>query len=80
MPKFKKKPVEIEAVRWTGDNVEEMEAHVREPVNEGIPIDVGTLEGIMRCDIGDWMIRGVKGELYPCKDDIFKMSYEQIDW
>lgn len=40
---------------------------------------ITTLEGTMRCDNGDWVIRGVKGEFYPCKDDIFKMSYEPLN-
>lgn len=40
------------------------------------PLQIATLEGIHRCDFGDWIIQGVKGELYPCKDDIFKMTYE----
>lgn len=38
-----------------------------------------TLEGIHRCDFGDWIIRGVKGELYPCKPDIFAATYEAVD-
>jgi hypothetical protein len=40
------------------------------------PLGIQTLEGFMRCEIGDWIIRGVKGELYPCKTDIFEATYE----
>jgi len=39
-------------------------------------IEIETLEGIMRADVGDWIIRGVKGEYYPCKPDIFDATYE----
>jgi hypothetical protein len=41
-------------------------------------IDIETLEGTMRASNGDWIIRGVKGELYPCKPDIFAATYEQV--
>lgn len=61
MPKFRKKPVIIEAMRITR------------------PMTVETLEGIMRGNPGDWLIRGVKGELYFCKDDIFRQTYEPVD-
>ncbi len=40
---------------------------------------IETLEGTMRAEIGDWIIRGVKGELYPCKPDIFTATYEPVD-
>lgn len=39
---------------------------------------IETLEGTMKADKGDWIIRGVKGELYPCKPDVFKMTYEEV--
>jgi hypothetical protein len=39
---------------------------------------IGTLEGVMRADPGDWIIRGVNGELYPCKPDIFEQTYEAV--
>ena len=39
---------------------------------------IGTLEGVMRVDWNDWIIKGVKGELYPCKPDIFQSSYEEV--
>lgn len=40
------------------------------------PLQIVTLEGTHRCDFGDWIIKGVKGELYPCKPDIFEMTYD----
>jgi len=39
-------------------------------------VTIDTLEGRMRCEIGDWLIKGIKGELYPCKNDIFEATYE----
>jgi hypothetical protein len=42
-------------------------------------LNIVTLEGVMRADPGDWIIRGVKGELYPCKPDIFAATYEPVD-
>lgn len=47
-------------------------------VNGDDSLTIPTLEGDMRCDIGDWIIRGVKGELYPCKPDIFAETYEPV--
>lgn len=40
---------------------------------------IPTLEGTMRAGVGDWIIRGIKGELYPCKDDIFRATYEPVE-
>jgi hypothetical protein len=78
--KFKKKPVVIEAVQYTGD--------LEEVVKIGLPvieqdflstdITIPTLEGRMTAKIGDWIIKGIKGEFYPCKPDIFEMTYEEI--
>ena len=42
-------------------------------------VEIETLEGIMKANKGDWIIRGVKGELYPCKPDVFDMTYEKVD-
>jgi hypothetical protein len=41
-------------------------------------ISIETLEGIMKANIGDWIIKGLKGELYPCKDDIFQATYDPV--
>ena len=43
-------------------------------------IVIGTLEGVMRMLPGEWLIRGIKGELYPCKPDIFAATYEPVEW
>lgn len=82
MAKFRKKPVVVEAVRWTGVNREQVEdfagwglAMVLDTHSLYIP----TLEGSLLASIGDWIIRGVKGELYPCKDEIFRLTYEPMD-
>lgn len=79
--KFRKKPVVIEAVQWTGDNVDEVLEFVggELPVVRDEKIFISTLEGVMRGDIGDWIIRGVKGELYPCKPDVFEATYEAVE-
>ena len=41
-------------------------------------MEIETLEGTMKADPGDWIIRGVKGELYPCKPDVFEMTYKKV--
>ena len=42
-------------------------------------MEIETLEGVMKANKGDWIIKGVKGELYPCKPDVFEMTYEKVD-
>lgn len=77
--KFKKKPVIIEAVQFTGDNWKEIIDFIKEPYQAFVEehyLVIPTLEGNHRADKGDWIIRGVKGEYYPCKPDIFKQTYE----
>ena len=84
MSKFRKKPVVIEAVRFDGD-----EEALREIDPDGVikcqtdskgPYAmIHTLEGVMVGAVGDWIIKGVKGELYPCKPDIFDATYEPVD-
>lgn len=79
--KYRKKPVVIEAVQWTGGNIDEMvtfagHAMTHEPDFEVLIIP--TLEGKMRASPMDWIIRGVKNELYPCKPDIFEATYEAV--
>lgn len=86
MPMFRKKPVVIEAVQFTGDNHEEAKKFCPTMVTYSIgeegetylranPI-IPTLEGEHLCTPGDWIIKGVKGEFYPCKPDIFDATYE----
>jgi hypothetical protein len=85
MAKYRKKPVEIEAVRWDGTNVDELcgfalgAASLRRNLGDQRRLVIETLEGIMTAMPGDWIIRGIKGEFYPCKPDIFAASYEPAD-
>lgn len=86
--KFRKKPVVIEAVEvtgwtesefvliadWCGGNV----VKVKIPGHTQFAIDIPTLEGTMRADLNDYIIKGVKGEFYPCKPDIFEATYEPV--
>ena len=72
--KFRKKPVVIEATQWFKDG--DHPAVVR-GAPSGMPVYwINTLEGDMMVSEGDWIITGVKGEHYPCKPDIFEMTYE----
>ena len=83
MAKFRKKPVVIEAVQWTGNNREEMEKFIPNTIlakkNVEKELAIGTLEGVMTASKNDWIIKGVHGEYYPCKPDIFEKTYELVD-
>ena len=83
MPKFRKKRVIVEAVQWTGNNREEMEKFIPNTIlakkNAEEELAIGTLEGVMTASKNDWIIKGVHGEYYPCKPDIFEKTYEQVD-
>ena len=94
MAKFRKKPVMIEARQYDGENGiallfwvggSELE---EELIGDGIEleeeligdgIEIKTLEGTMTASKGDWIIKGVKGEFYPCKPDIFALTYEPAE-
>lgn len=82
MPKYRKLPVEIEAEQFTEQNKERAFNFIRGNCypcvgNDGKPtIKIETLEGDMTAILGDWIIKGVKGEYYPCKPDIFAATYE----
>lgn len=94
MPKFRKKPIEIEALQftgnwfsvWTNDRPDWLSkaVHGGVLVYEAVgPGSIGVLrvltsEGTMTASPDDWLIRGVKGELYPCKPDIFAATYEAV--
>lgn len=84
MGKFRKKPVVIDAWRWDGD-VDALNAWIdsvgfphRFRPSSGGALRIQTLEGDMTASLGDWIIRGVKGEYYPCKPDIFEATYEAV--
>lgn len=84
MANFRKRPVVIEAVQWDGTDAGFSEVRSRFPEVECGPskmhggdcLIIGTLEGVMEANKHDWIIRGVKGEVYPCKPDIFAATYE----
>ena len=87
--KFRKKPVEVEAFQFYVDAMPDwfmnkvsandivlFNCNYKEYCNGKAYCEIKTLEGVMRANIGDWIIKGVKGEFYPCKDDVFKMTYD----
>jgi hypothetical protein len=80
--KFRKKPVVIEAMQYDGsmESQREIVNWTRGRAQGFFDLDyhlvISTLEGDMRADAGDWIIKGVKGEFYPCKPDIFEQTYE----
>lgn len=81
--KFRKKPVVIEAVQWNGFMSDIIDFLGHDLPTYGPPYNgalrISTLEGDMVCTFGDWIIKGVKGEIYPCKPDIFDMTYELVE-
>ena len=84
MNKYRKKPVEIEAIQWTGESdshfkIMEMGCVTNFASNGKKEFMIKTLEGEHIASVGDWIIKGVKGEFYPCKPDIFEMTYELVD-
>lgn len=93
MGKFRKKPVVIEAIQFDNLNYEEIEQFVGKELKKdvhdaayqagaGAPqmtLIIPTLEGEHIASPGDWIIKGVKGEFYPCKPDIFEATYEKAD-
>ena len=76
--KYRKIPVVIEAVQWVGTN----ELEIKEFANDHAVVDpygtlyILTLEGVMYASTGDYIVKGVDGEFYPCKPDIFEKTYE----
>lgn len=85
MKKYIKKPIPIEAVQWTGGNRAEIlnfchMAHFEYPKNEldFVVLFIHTLEGDMRVNVGDYVIKGVYNEFYGCAKDIFETTYEEV--
>ena len=79
MAKYKKKPVVIEAIRFIGSNYEEIREFIgQNTLCSDLSIVISTLEGDMVAQKGDYIIKGVKGEFYPCKPDIFEETYEVV--
>lgn len=87
MPRFRKLPVEVEAIPWTGDNFAELidfltddEKNADTLIRTSSVQVWNTLEGCyVTCPEGHWIIRGVKGELYPCDPDVLAQTYEAVD-
>ena len=81
--KWVKRPVEIEAVQWTGDNWDEVFDFVGPSLfMHSAPAKVliiRTLEGAMEALTGDYIIKGIKNEFYPCREDIFLETYDRAD-
>ena len=89
--KYRKKPVVVEAFKWCGDNTQSDDpVWIKEAIEKGdvyfscegttyCNMRITTLEGIMSADLGDYIIRGIKGEIYPCKPDIFEATYEKVE-
>jgi len=82
MAKYRKKPVVIEAQKFTLDNAREVSKWCDGTLLDFSPhrpfIEIPTDEGIMKASLGDFIIRGIKGEFYPCKPDIFEATYEPV--
>jgi hypothetical protein len=81
MSRYRKKPVEIDAMRYDGSTesiaaLSEFTGRVLRATSEVLVIE--TLEGNMIANPGDWIIRGIQGEFYPCKPDIFEATYERV--
>ena len=85
---YRKKAVAVKAILWDG-SAETLGAILELARASGVavgmgcpatncPLRIGTLEGQMLTQVGDYIIRGVKGELYPCKPDIFAATYDEI--
>lgn len=80
---FIKKPVKVQAILWTGYNYVEVRKFVGDACEltgsfRDPKLIIHTLEGNHFAAVGDWIIRGVKGEFYPCKPDIFEQTYEEV--
>lgn len=78
MGTYRKKPVEIEAIQYNGSNGKVIEAFIEGNFDNTLNYpNIITLEGTMTVSIDDFVIKGVKGEFYPCKPDIFNLTYEK---
>jgi hypothetical protein len=83
---YRMKPIVIQAMQVTDENTKVVcdwvygDSRGMTPVSylaDGT-VTIQTLEGTMRANVGDWIIRGVQGEFYPCKDSIFRETYEEL--
>jgi len=77
--RYRKRPVVIEAVRWL-NNPDEVQSFIGSSgYVKGEYVYIGTLEGLMVASHGDYIIKGVNGEFYPCKPEIFLKTYEAVN-
>ena len=75
---YVKKPVVISAIQWNGNNTEEIKNFCNNLIVKDNYLIIQTLEGQHIADKNDFIIRGIKGEFYPCKPDVFEKTYELI--
>jgi hypothetical protein len=83
MKQFRKKPVVVDAMQFVAGQLESAAKWsggilVVENNQKIVGLSIATLEGRMTANLGDWIIKGVKGEFYPCKPDIFEQTYEEV--
>ncbi|BAH06747.1 hypothetical protein [Clostridium kluyveri] len=82
MAKYIKKPVVIEAKKYNGHNINSIDEFIGNgrgyQYKKGV-LYINTLEGRMKASIGDYIIKGINGEFYPCKPNIFEKTYEKVD-
>lgn len=80
--RYRKRPVTVEAIQWTGQNLKQvvtfLDADFSSYLNVDEVIRIRTLEGVMDCPTGWWVIRGVAGEHYSCRPDVFDQTYEPL--
>ena len=81
MARYKTKPCVIEAIQWTGKNIIELLDWGQGKIlwNDVDDLFIDTLEGRMKANINDYIIKGLRSEFYPCKPDVFEKKYERID-
>jgi hypothetical protein len=85
--KYRKKPIVIEALQWTGKNIDDIFLFINTvDINiikswdsRELTITINTLEGDHIASVGDYIIKGIANEFYPCKPDIFKKTYEKVN-
>ena len=79
--KYRKKPIVIEAVQWKGTWTDELAEFTKGKFyfDEYGVLYIKTLEGTMVANKGDWIIKGIKGEFYPCAKEIFEQTYESVE-
>jgi len=80
--KFRRKPAVIEAIQWNGENIKEILEFADSSFidKDSYTLKIETLEGTWTADRGDWIIKGINGEFYPCKPDIFDKTYETLGY